>query len=459
MAKFHCDICSSDCTHRIRIRCAICTDYDLCVPCFAKGLSSGKHKPYHDYKVIEQHQYPIFDSDWGADEELLLIEGCQTLGLGNWQDIGDFIGGRSKNEVGEHYEKYYINSEYYPIPDINKNFKHISTTQFLNQRKKRLESRKNLPLPSPKKILTSKPLCSDIQKYMPGRLEFEEEAEEEAEKVIQDMNFEIDENEQDIELKLTILDIYNSKLTLRAERKRLILKNNLLDYRNNLSIDKKRTKEERELYNKLKSFARIMTPNDFQLFTDDMIQELKIRNKIQQLQEWRLNGITNLEMASKYEKDKISRLSRVNLTLNQLTTSTRERHTLNSVRTSNSRNQTPFEGNSSTNATSSTTNTTTNTTTTTNGNGNTNKKKSSQPLDITQSLDYDLLSQEEKHLCSTLRILPKPYLAIKETMFRELLRSGGILKRKSLKDLIKIDPLKLTKIYDFFIQQKWCTSS
>ena len=80
---FHCDVCSSDCTNRIRIQCAICTDYDLCVPCFAAGLTTGDHKPWHDYQIIEQNTYPIFDRDWGADEELLLIQGCETSGLGS----------------------------------------------------------------------------------------------------------------------------------------------------------------------------------------------------------------------------------------------------------------------------------------------------------------------------------------------------------------------------------------
>ncbi|GMG19026.1 unnamed protein product [Ambrosiozyma monospora] len=434
MAKFHCDACSSDCTRRIRIRCAVCSDYDLCVPCFAEGNVSAKHKPWHDYKVIEQHQYPIFDPDWGADEELLLIEGCQTLGLGNWQDVSDFIGGRSKEEVGEHYQKYYLDSPDYPIPDLNKTFEDVATSDFLKSRKARLESRKNLPLPPPKKVLTSQPLCSDIQKYMPGRLEFEEEAEEEAEKVVQDMVFEAEESEQDIELKLTILDIYNAKLTLRAERKRLMLRNKLLEYRANVAIDKKRTKEERELYNKMKAFARVMTAEDFEQFSTEILEELRIRNRIFQLRTWRKNGITTFEGGAKFEKDRATNMSKINMPIQSFSSSTRERHTLNSVK-SNSRHQTPSYDSAA--------------------NG---KKKGQSILDISQALDYDLLSDEEKLLCSTMRILPKPYLAIKETLFRELLRTGGVLKRKTVKDLLKIDSTKVTKIYDFFVQQKWCNA-
>lgn len=434
MGKFHCDVCSSDCTRRVRISCAECKDYDLCVPCFAAGKTSGKHQPWHDYKVIEQHQYPIFDPDWGADEELLLIEGCQTLGLGNWQDIADYIEGRSKEEVGAHYEKYYINSPYYPIPDLNKSFPEISTTEFLNNRKQRFENRKKLPLPPPKKVLTSQPLCSYIQKYMPGRLEFEEEAEEDAEKVVQDMVFDADEAEEDVELKLLILKIYNERLTLRAERKRLMINDNLLDYKTNNAIDKKRSKEEKELYNRIKAFARVMTSDDFKEFSDDIIKEFKIRNRIMQLQNWRRNGITQLEDGEFFEKEKLSRVSKIS-TSTPITINAKERHTLNSGR-SHSRMSTPID---------------------TNGTNHLKRKMPhSDPLDIVDAPDYNLLSEGEKYLCQELRIYPKPYLCIKEMLFKELLNNGGILNQEKINTIVKLDPSKTSRIYDYFVQQKWC---
>lgn len=443
MGKFHCDVCSADCTRRIRIRCAECEDYDLCVPCFASGKSSGKHKPWHDYRVIEQHQYPIFDKDWGADEELLLIEGCQTLGLGNWQDVADFIEGRSKDEVGEHYEKYYLNSPYYPIPDLNKSFPEISTSEFLKNRKRRFDDRKKMPLPPPKKVLTSQPLCSNIQKYMPGRLEFEEEAEDEAEKVVQDMVFDPDEAEEDVELKLLILSIYNEKLTLRAERKRLMLNDNLLDYKTNNAIDKKRSKEEKELYNRIKVFARLMTSQDFQNFSDDIMNEFKIRNRILQLQNWRKNGITTIEDGEYYEREKQQRASKMSIsTTNPVSSSngtSKERHTLNSGR-STSRTSTP-NGNGSMIISAD---------------GTKLKKQKLEPLDIEDSPDYNLLSEGERILCQELRIYPKPYLCIKELLFKELINNGGILNQERLNSIVKLDPLKTSRIYDYFVQQKWC---
>ena len=250
---FHCDVCSSDCTNRIRIQCAICTDYDLCVPCFAAGLTTGDHKPWHDYQIIEQNTYPIFDRDWGADEELLLIQGCETSGLGNWADIADHIGNRSKEEVAEHYFKIYLESKDYPLPEMNKDFTDVSPLQFLEERKERLEKRKNIPLPPPRgKPVASVPLCHEIQGYMPGRLEFDHEAENEAEIPIKDMVFDPEDLANDIDLKLTILDIYNSRLTTRAERKRVMILNHLLDYRKNIGSDKRKSKEEKDLLKKNK---------------------------------------------------------------------------------------------------------------------------------------------------------------------------------------------------------------
>lgn len=52
-------------------------------------------------------------------------------------------------------------------------------------------------------------------------------------------------------MKLKVLAIYNSKLDARLERKEFILTRGLLNRR-----EKKRTKEEREIYNNMRVFAR-----------------------------------------------------------------------------------------------------------------------------------------------------------------------------------------------------------
>ena len=74
--RFHCDACAKDITQSVRLRCAqtdVCEEVDLCPPCFCEGKSIGKHKPWHPYRVIEQHSYPIFTEDWGADELVFIF--------------------------------------------------------------------------------------------------------------------------------------------------------------------------------------------------------------------------------------------------------------------------------------------------------------------------------------------------------------------------------------------------
>jgi len=79
------------------------------------------------------------------------------------------------------------------------------------------------------------------------------------------------------------------------------------------------------------------------------------------------------------------------------------------------------------------------------------------PLTLTSenTADIHLLTEEEKKLCSMLAIYPKPYLVIKDILFKEAMRQGGTLKKKQAKELCKIDPAKVSKIHDFFISCGW----
>ena len=74
------------------------------------------------------------------------------------------------------------------------------------------------------------------------------------------------------------------------------------------------------------------------------------------------------------------------------------------------------------------------------------------PLNLANSPSLHLLTPEEQTLCSQLRILPKPYLVIKETLIREYARRGGKLRRREARDLVKIDVNKTSRVWDFLVQ-------
>lgn len=64
-----------------------------------------------EWAFTDKQEYlstPIFSPDWGADEELLLISGLITYGLGNWLEVAGYIGTRTKEECEQHYYEVFL---------------------------------------------------------------------------------------------------------------------------------------------------------------------------------------------------------------------------------------------------------------------------------------------------------------------------------------------------------------
>jgi len=119
--KYHCDYCRKDISNFVRIRCAVCPDFDLCLECFSVGVEIRDHKNNHSYRVMDYMSFPLFEQDWGADEELLILEAIKIFGLGNWIDICDHLGtNRTPESCRDHYFKIYIDVDTCPIPNMDK---------------------------------------------------------------------------------------------------------------------------------------------------------------------------------------------------------------------------------------------------------------------------------------------------------------------------------------------------
>ncbi|KAJ5232908.1 Transcriptional adapter 2 [Penicillium chermesinum] len=497
--KFHCDVCSADVTSTVRISCAhpTCSEYDLCVPCFGAGARSKNHDPAtHPFQVIEQNSVPIFQEDWGADEELLLLEGAEIYGLGSWADIADHIGGyRTKDEVRDHYIDTYINSSNFPLPERADPSDHslqdsIPKDEFQARKKRRIEERKEAakaaPPATPKqKPTASVPACHEVQGYMPGRLEFETEFLNDAEEAVQHMSFEPGagigpngEIDAETELKMTVVDIYNTRLTARTERKKILFQHNLLEYRKLTALEKKRSKEERELLNKAKPLARMMNHKDFEDLNKNLEYEHNLRLAIHQLQEWRQMGIGDLKTGEKYEQEKQQRVQRMipQGSFDRFASTRPRQSQAPEPSTGASQLTTPelplrlqkaanphklpdpvnvplndFDmafGDSSSAPPAKT-------------------KYVVQPLsgapawklDSEGAADLHLLTREEAEVCNVLRLMPKPYLVLKETLLKEAMKQGGSLKKKDARAICKIDSTKAGRIYDFMVHSGWISKA
>lgn len=438
--KYHCDPCSRNITDTVRIRCAVCSDFDLCVSCFCNGVELGKHKNWHDYRVMEQHSFPIFDTEWGADEELLLIEGAENFGIGNWQDIADHVGSKTRDECEAHYLQVYVNSDTWPLPDMSKRFDMDPEAQAARKRQ-RLAMRVNrVPAPvKAQKPMTSQPANHEIAGYMPGRLEFETEYENEAEQSVKDMLFSEEDAPEEVDLKLMVLEIYNAKLSKRLERRKFVFDRGFLEYKKNQAAEKKRSPKERELINSMRVFAQLQTPEDYDKFIEGLLKEMHLRERIAELQEFRANGLTTLAAGQEYLRDKTNRTSLRHLMTRD--TGINDRRNARPLPQRANLDETPSPR----------------------GAAAGNKaapviRKPANPLNIQNAEGIHLLTVPEQALCSTLRIFPKSYMIIKEQLLKEHARLGG-LKRRQARELIKIDVNKTGKIYDFFVEAGWIQNS
>ncbi|MBW0469819.1 hypothetical protein O181_009534 [Austropuccinia psidii MF-1] len=572
---YHCDGCLADISHTVKIRCAhlhtittniggqiqyqqvpVCDNFDLCGQCFCEGKEVGRHKAWHDYRVVERHSIPIFTEDWGADEELLLIDACQTYGLGNWSDIADHVGnGRTKEEVERHYLDVFIGSDDYPLPPMDVRID-MDQDEFQARKKRRLEEVQARPLqPPPPKPMPSAPTNHEIAGFMPGRLDFETEWENEAESSIKELSFGrvyrfggdsqpsnapeevdedepdekgqalqgsecdganeapgtsmkkmrglgsgagkgaqrkddqtaratasqkitnastassieadskdvvhasvdplqlnldlnsklkgknkkpivqedstetdaepplLDEHEEDLELKLTMVDIYNDKYDRRMQAKTLVFDRNLLEYKKIQAAERKMPKEIRDLVIRIKPYARLQTALDHEKFQEGLIYEMTLRKRIADLQEYRRMGITTLTEAERYEKEKAARLAakqREHLGFERFG-SRKQRASgaglMHEEPVNRSREGTPGSA------------------------GKFYKRLSPLPLSLITSASQQLLHPSELSLCSRLRILPKPFLFIKELIFQEHVRKAAYGSSLSRVDIVKLLPL------------------
>lgn len=330
------------------------------------------------------------------------------------------------------------------------------------------------------------PSCHEIQGYMPGRLEFETEYANEAEEAVQLMQFDpgdglnprTGELEPEMELKLTVMDIYNCRLTQRVDRKKVIFEHNLLGYRENTKIEKKRTKEEKDLLQKAKPFARMMNHKDFEELSQGLQDELNLRQAIAQLQEWRSHRIGDLKSGEKFEQEKAARIQK------SIPMGSMDRDRLASAQRSKAPPPpdppsgaallvTPelpasFRPAASTNGevngdSKPLINGHANGINGVNGHGPPKHRyiapplSGVSPLHLTQdnAPDLHLLTPEESKLCETIRIQPKPYLMIKEQILKEALKTNGTLKKKQAKEICRLDSQKGGRIFDFFVNSGW----
>uniref|UniRef100_K3X7P8 Transcriptional adapter n=1 Tax=Globisporangium ultimum (strain ATCC 200006 / CBS 805.95 / DAOM BR144) TaxID=431595 RepID=K3X7P8_GLOUD len=512
-SKF-CINCQKELTRNIRITCVECISptthlplIELCIECFAVGIELGNHKKTHKYTVSDCLAYPVvresqaymqnmkdaanapsatstpqkdsgsggaatggaggngsaavLSSDWTADEELLLLEGIEMFGMGNWKDIAEHVSTKSEKKCETHYMGAYLSTS-----DLMPRF--LDDPEAPNATREKKEAAANgasqptaaSDATAPTTLATGAVAAlstnpgSELAGYMPLRGDFDVEYDNEAELILADMEFSEDDHPTERELKLKVIEIYNAKLDERERRKRFVIERGLLDYKRHQQSERRRPKDERELIAQMRPFARFQTPKEHDDFVNGLITAMRLRKQILLLQEYRKNGVRTLAEAELYDQEKKKR--EVDQALQKQrdnapylyesgrpVSSGRDRANrwLNRDQGANG-SETPNDKNAHDQDHPRT-----------RGSAAPAGPSSTSSFLIDGTPGSHLLTPQEKDLCSKLKLLPKHYLVIKDALVRECYRLG-YLSKKTAKEIVKIDVNKTGHIYDFFVKRK-----
>lgn len=446
-SRFHCDYCGRDLSSSVRARCAVCPDYDSCLDCFSVGAALLPHKAEHHYRLIEVVYTPIFQAEWSADEEEKLLEGLETFGVGNWEQVAKLIGSKNPFETEQHYLKVYLQSTTAPLPDPKR---------FLLTEKNPVSETYGDIDPKELRVMHMHQQ-EDAAGWMPKREDFVYEWDNEAEDIIADMEITDEDTKKDRELKLWVLEIYCRKLNERERRKMFVHERGLTDVKAHQIAEKKRSKEERDLREKLKVFMRFTLQEDMDKFIKGLVEERELRNRIELLREGRNQGAKSFEecqrISAKQAKKEV-RVASNGIAGASITTCTGngaggEPSVLSGMSQRRARrlngegSMSEGTGYNGTNGYNSLT-------------SGTDSKERYSLLDMKFELmpGSELLSSKEIALCKSLSITPHQYLIVKEVMIRESARNG-YLRKKDARTIISLDANKVNKIHEFLIACGW----
>ena len=144
------------------------------------------------------------------------------------------------------------------------------------------------------------PGAETILGYMPLRGDFNIEYDNEAEKLLSEMEFFEDDEDSEVKLKEDILKLYNTRLDERIKRKKFVIERGLLEPKKPLKNDREKTKEEKEIFALMRPFMRFCEGNEFAELVEGLIKEKALRRELDEMRLYKALGITKIEQIDKY---------------------------------------------------------------------------------------------------------------------------------------------------------------
>ncbi|CAH2045423.1 unnamed protein product, partial [Iphiclides podalirius] len=303
-AKYNCTYCQVE-INGVRVRCSECIDFDICLQCFSLGAEIGPHKNDHSYQFMDSGAFGIFlgRNSWSANEEVRLLDAIEQFGFGNWEDIAKHIESRSPEEAKDEYITRYLEGSIGRATWGN-----IEST---SRPSLHCADRDEGPL-GPSAVSRLPPLAVTADEalqlgYMSNRDDFEREHDHEAEQLISTLSLNPEDDELDVALKLSQVDIYTRRLRERTRRKRLVRDYQLVSIFFNNQRNKQRTlgklaKEKKEFTERLRWTAQFYGRSEQSGVVAGLWRERELRVRLAELHRYRLAGVTRLEECAHYEQ-------------------------------------------------------------------------------------------------------------------------------------------------------------
>nr|CAG4640823.1 EOG090X058A [Eulimnadia texana] len=331
--KYKCGYCQEEIVG-VRIRCTACSDYDLCLQCFALGAEAGPHKNSHGYTIMDPGTFHLFpepevtisaeEVPWSSRDEYQLLDAIEQYGYGNWEDVAKHVEIRDPETTKEHFCERYV---YGVIGRVTWPSPHGNCLQTGEPRLMAVDHTcpDNGPL-SPTITSRLPPLVVQTDEalelgYMPHRDDFEKEHDNEAELVVSHLSINHDDEDVDLALKLAQVDMYVRRLRERARRKRVVRDYQLVtqffsgskkakDEKTAPVVKKRDLGKEKELQEKFKVFSQFHTASEHEQFLRNLCRERYLKNRVRELIKYRRNGLTRHEECPEYERARYYREKR-----------------------------------------------------------------------------------------------------------------------------------------------------
>jgi len=427
---FRCVSCGEDPYHTVPLRavCAECPGVDLCVECLASRVELGQHRATHKYRLVDNGGLQLLGSNWTCKELVQLLDGIEQFGHGNWVDVSRYVASPSKGpaECREAVNNFFVSSA-------------IGSATWNEDQRGNAKDHTSPPQQNAGTATGTAGLAEVIMLgCMPVREDYEVEHCNEAESLVAGIEAcagkgEGEEDEVETLCKLAQVDMYKEKLRERDRRKTVVKELGLIEafFKENslnsatgkLSAPKLKKRDPRtEVFDRLKVFNGVQGIEEHKKLIASVTKEKELKTRIKELIRYRKNGIHQLSEAEQYEAQRVRRNKK----------KAERKRLLEGGEAAPDELVEPLQ-----------------------------QEEIGQDLDSITSITglpgFEVLSANEKRLCTSLRLHPRLYISYKTCLLRDHLskKKGQIPKPVHPSGL---DKLHRKKIFNFLLHSGWISA-